>query len=663
MCGILGIVAQPGRELRLDERTIVGMRDQMQARGPDDAGLFEHRNVAFAHRRLAIRDPAAGRQPWVSADGRCVLVYNGEIYNDEALRRELTSLGHRFRTRCDTEVVMAAWLQWGRRCVEKLCGMFALGVYDFGDDTLFLARDRFGIKPLFLTETGGTLVFASSIPALLKHPGVTKQPNLSAISHYLTTFRLTLHRETVYAGIQQLLPAETLTSNRGGISIQKYWDYPADEDASLAYDSAADMLKSDLSEAVKCRLISDVPVGMFLSGGVDSNTIACLIRESSTAPMTAKCGGGDDSPDFEPARRCAEHAQFDFGEVRVGPQQYLECWDEMLDAYATPLATPTDVILFQLAKEMKKSVGVVIGGEGADELLGGYQVQHWAAHDFDRSRQLASGVWSPTAAAEAAFRSGMQAQYGRESFSSIVEHYFALNSLVPSAVKSALFQPWAWKAAEQDDRMLDCYARHFSDAAAGPTSRQYLRALHRVNLESLLSRLDSSTMLAGLEARVPYTDHRLVENMFRVPFEHKIDVDPAEPAPYLPAAELQARGSLRSKRILRTVAEGLMPAPLARRPKVSFPTPVAGWLAGPWQNRARQILTSSPFGRSLFQAEALAELAGNVPAAGMWLWPMLNVLLWGDRQFGGDSGARRIHATIPAPMIARRAQSQHLTTG
>jgi len=383
MCGI---VANVDEDVGLDRRELLSMREAMQFRGPDAAGCCLHRNVALAHRRLSIRDVARGAQPWLSEDRQCVLVYNGEIYNDDELRCKLTALGHRFRSRCDTEVVMAAYLQWGGDCVRRLRGMFAFGIYDFRDDRLFLARDRFGIKPLFLAEIDGRLVFASSLPALLKHPRISKAPKLPAISHYLTTFRITLGRETVFSGIWQLMPAEVLHWCSGKTRVEKYWNYPDDEDHSFDFADAAEQLRCGLEDSVQCRLISDVPVGMFMSGVVDSNTLACLVREVTLKRLIGQCCGGDDdrSGDFSHAKRCAEHVQFDFDEVRVSPDEFLQCWQWMIRQYATPLSTPTDVILYRLARQMKQSVGVVLGGKGADELLCGYAVQHWAGNDFDR---------------------------------------------------------------------------------------------------------------------------------------------------------------------------------------------------------------------------------------------------------------------------------------
>jgi asparagine synthase (glutamine-hydrolysing) len=635
MCGILGIIAPPGEEVSIDRRALLAMRDTMEMRGPDSAGWFADRNVAFAHRRLAIRDRDGGAQPWFSDDKQCLLVYNGEIYNDGALRDELTGLGHRFQTHCDTEVVMAAYHEWGTDCVSKFRGMFAFGLYDFRDDSLFLARDRFGIKPLFLTQIDNELAFASSIPALLAHPHMRKKPNFSVISHYLTTFRITLRRETMFQGVWQLLPGETLVSRGGQMQIDRYWDYPTEQNTVRDDRAAVEELNLLLRDVVKMRLASDVPVGMLMSGGVDSNVIATMVRETTSDGMTGKCGGGDEgnSLDFLHARHCADHLKFDYDEVRVGPAEYLECWQQLLDQYATPVSTPSDVVILRLAEEMKRTVGVVLGGEGADELFHGYAVQHWAGQDFDRAAGLDAGTWDASPAGARIFRGSLKTQYGRDRFTSQVDHYFALNSLIPTAAKPAVFRNWAWQAADEDRQMIDSYAKSFAETPGESTSQTYARFLHGANLEALLSRLDTATMAAGLEARVPYTDHELVERMWRIPQSVHIDVAGDEQAPYLSSGALEARGSLRSKRVLRGLADRLLPATLAQRPKASFPTPVVSWMTGAWADWARDTLLTSPFGHEVFEPSFLQEMADNLPQAGMWPWPVLNVCRWGDRQF------------------------------
>lgn len=651
MCGILGIVAPYGRSLSVASEQVVTMRDSMIARGPDDAGLLMRDNVALAHRRLAIRDLHAGTQPIVSDDGQLALVYNGEIYNDRELRNELAQHGRRFQTRCDTETLLAAWQIWGVDCLSKLQGMFAFGVYDFSANRLFLVRDRFGVKPLFLAEASGELVFASTVAAVLQHPGVARQPNWSTVSHYLSTFRTTLGRETMFRGVQQLRPAEYLEWNldTDELAIDRYWEFPSEASTDMTFDEASNELESLVADATESRLVSDVPVGMFLSGGVDSSVLASYVSRSHGSRLLGSCGGGQTEPggvqddDFWSAAHCARHTGFDFDDVRVSPAAYLDCWDEMVKATSLPLTTPSDVIIHQLARRMKQDVGVVLGGEGADELLCGYALPHWSIEDFRLAGLSAADKWSGSSSSERAFLKSLTATYGRFRFSNSVDHYFAANSLIPLAVKPQLLNPEVWNATGHDGEMIAFYQQEFTTV---PDSAEETRTgsssslvhaqsvfLHRMNLESLLGRLDTATMQASLEARVPYTDHRLVEFAFRLPSHFRIDVNPLESTPHLAAAELDRRHSLRPKRLLRSVAARSLPPELAQRRKASFPTPVAAWMSGPWGKWAQGRLLSSPFGQQAFRRDTLAELAGNVSAAGMWLWPILNLLNWGDSVF------------------------------
>ena len=627
-------MAEPGQHVGVSQAVLVAMRDEMESRGPDGAGILEHRNVAMGHRLLAIRDVTGGNQPWISEDGRYALIYNGEIYNDRELREELTRQGHTFRSRCDTEVVMEAYRRWGNQCVEHLRGMFAFGVYDFHTDRLMLARDRFGIKPLFFTTVNGVLIFASSIAAILRHPHVSRNPNFQTISHYLTTFRITLGRQTMFAGIEQLQPGEILTWNRGDRLLTRYWELPHSEEQQTEYTDAADELDSILCDSVDRRMISDVPVGAFLSGGVDSNSILASMPHAQSRGLKTFCGGGaGDSPDFEYAARCSQHFHSDYEAVHVSQQEYLEAWQQLVTDQHLPLSTPTDVILNKLSQRMKESVGVALGGEGADELLCGYAVQHWSGQDYDTARSLQRGRWNGTLPEARQFTQSQRQQYGRETFASESEHFLSLNSLIPHNAKPHLLQPWAWEQAGSDEPIIEFYDALFAERGEESTTRKHAAVIHRVNLEGLLSRLDSSTMAAGLEARVPFTDHILVERMFGLPMHYKIDVAPHEHKPHLASSVLQQRGSLRSKRLLRTVAQRRLPAELAERKKASFPTPVADWFGGEWETWTHEKLLGSPFARTLFQPTALRELTENPQAAGMWLWPVVNLALWGDREF------------------------------
>ncbi|WP_417735274.1 asparagine synthase (glutamine-hydrolyzing) [Rosistilla oblonga] len=635
MCGILGILDRSGAAPTLTDPQVIAIRDRMAARGPDDATLLRRDNLILAHRRLAIRDPDAGRQPWVSEDGSCALVYNGEIYNDDVLRHTLRSHGFRFRTQCDTEVLMDAWLHWGEKCVEHLRGMFAFGVYDFQKRQLFIARDRFGVKPLFYAELGQQFVFASSIAAITAHPDFRPQPNLSTIRHYLSTFRITLDTETVFAGIQTVRPAETLTLADDKLTSSIYWTPPPRETMGLAFDDAVDRFEETISEAVSIRLRSDVPVGMMLSGGVDSNLLAALLHRNEGVSMTARCGGGIDPEldsagnDFEYARRCAQHVGFDFDQVTVSATDYHRTWMELIAAYETPISTPTDAIIYRVAQQLKQQVGVALGGEGADEACCGYLIPHWSGNDFDLSRALDS--LAPAAAQTA--RDSLLQQYGTATFASAGDHYLAANGLISAATQASLFHDTTWPAAFADGSVERFYDRQFRQLGDLSGVEKTAHLLLRVNLECLLSRLDSATMTAGLESRVPYTDHHFVEQMFRQPFGYCIDVAPGEALPHRAASALAADGSLRGKRLLRAVAGNRMPAELAQRPKASFPTPVPHWLGGQWQPWLQELYRTSPFAQQLFRREALDELCRLPNHLASWHWPIANTILWGDRWF------------------------------
>lgn len=639
------------------------MRDFMVRRGPDACGVFEQDGILFGHRRLAIRDRQAGDQPWVSADGQCVLVYNGELYNDAELRRDLTELGHRFRTGCDTETLMAAWQQWGMEALPRLAGMFAFGVFDLARQRLTLVRDRFGIKPLYFAIPRSELVFASSAGALLRHPGVSREPNWRAVNHYLTTFRITMGRETLLRDVQQIRPGEALTwdLNSGPPVVQRFWNYPhrssPDSASDDAFEEASRQLELQLNDVTGQHLISDVPVGMFLSGGVDSNLLATIIADSHSAHMLGVCGGGVRSVSADPPRRddfdfaatCARHAGFEFEEVRVSADDFFASWSELLVESGLPLPTPSDGIIHRLAMRMKQSAGVVVGGEGADELLCGYARPHWSIEDYRLSELAASEHWPGTEAERQSFLQSLTETYGRSSFAGPVDHYFAANSLIPPAARQALLAPDLWEASGGDESMAAFYSAEFQEAAAcqgGADAPAADRSdgllncqavmLHRLNLESLLGRLDVATMAASLEARVPYADHRLVDRAFALPISFSIDIRAGAATRWQTAAHLDQQGDLLSKRLLRSIARRRLPTELAERPKESFPTPVAEWLAGPWHPWVVETLTRSSFAREVFQPAVLQELAGNVPAAGMWLWPVLNVIRWGEMLSGAD---------------------------
>ncbi len=629
MCGILGLVAPVGGHVKLDRDRIEFMRDTMTSRGPDGAGLFEHRNVALASRLLAIRaDAAAGQQPLVSPDGACALVYNGEIYNNDELRAELQYAGFTFDSPCDTATVLAAYQHWGEEFVKKLRGMFALGIYDFRNDSLLLARDRCGMKPLFLAEIDGVLVFASTVRAIIEHPGYNRRPHWPAVSHYITTGRNVLHRETLFEGIRQLLPAEVLQWRSGNVQLSTYWDYPDEIANAPSYEEATQLLQQELAATTQLHLASQQPAGLFLSGGLDSSTLACMLSEQNT-PAGVGYGTDDPGSDGEFAAKAAAHAGLPLTAVEVTQEQYLETWQWMITETATPLGTPSDVIIYHLSQAMKQQTSVVLGGEGADELLGGYPATHWAGHDYARSLQLASGEWPGGEISANRFRESMTETYGRAEFASEVDFFFNVSSFVPARGTAMLMKQWASEKAERESRMWTHYAARLAELSHLPPLRKYMVLLHQINLEHLLRRLDTATMLAGLESRVPFCDHVLMEKMWQLPDAYKLDTT-AEDHLSMTASDLHANDALRSKRLLRSVAAGMLPAELANRRKVSFTTPVEYWLHTPWRDWMQHKLTTSPFAKAVFNEEPLTGLTEAAHLVGMLAWPVVNIVLWGD---------------------------------
>ncbi len=640
MCGILGIISRKGGIVSLSDAQVLQMRDTMRQRGPDAAG-FERISpqAVLAHRRLAIRDPQHGSQPWLSADGRWSLVYNGELYNTSELEQQTANqVSGPPQTRCDTELLLKMLQCYGEKTPAFLRGMFAFGAYDKQQQRLILARDRFGIKPLYYAWCGEELVFASSVQAIRQHPRYVSRVNPRAVTHYLLTLRQHLPaarpdspQETCWAGIYSLPPGYLLLMDGmnemdgQGLQLQRYWTYPSQEASNSRPSSAGQdrqrhwetnltHLQERLAEAVRIRLVSDVPVGMMLSGGVDSCLLGSFVREHLGTHFVAECGvGGTAALEETEARQAQQSADWlgcHFRTVSVSAEDYRATWTELIKQTGQPLATPSDGIIYQLARSLKQQVGVVLGGEGADELFCGYAAIHGFGWDYDR---LTQGDSSPLSLAN-----------------SLLEQYFQHSLLIPPAALKLLLRDDPGPALQE---ILTSYRQLLQPESLGPDAGLLAmkRLLHQVNLESLLLRLDQATMAASLEARVPYTDHYLVEQFWNLPADHCFRRSSPQPLTKTTAGLIGA-GQLESKILLRALASRRLPTEIAQRQKQSFPTPIVHWLTTQpnWQSWTEQTLLDSPLLQELFHRQPLADLATHPQTAGMWLWPLLNLALWGE---------------------------------
>lgn len=609
MCGILGILA--AGPLRVDSRTLEAMRDTLAHRGPDSAGLWLGDGMALAHRRLAIIDPTpAGAQPMFTPDGRCGLVYNGELYNDAEVRTALAREGVTFRTASDTETVLRAIERWGSDAFPRLRGMYALGFLDVRARVLLLARDPMGVKPLYFARLGDELVFASEIPAILRHPDARAAPDWACVSAYLTTIRTTLDERTMYEGVRCVRPGEVLRcAVDDGLrldTIRDGWVFEAEgSDRRDARPTRSGGDPADLQAAtiertrevvrgsVAAQLRSDVPVCVLLSGGLDSSIIAASARGGLDALWTYCAGhaGGDGaSEDFGFARRVAAAVGSNHSEAPISREDFIERWAWMVDRLGVPMSTPNETAIHEVARRLRADGKVVaLSGEGADELFGGYGPPMRMAAEFERRHPNAS----------VADRAGFQIDS---------------NAWMPREAKERLLTPGFREAADRDRPLAEAYQRMMDRCTQSPgpggALQIHLRFHRRVNLIGLLQRLDTATMLAGVEGRVPFADERVAALAESLPMELKC-IDGMEGG---------------TKVALRLAFAGDLPDEVVRRPKASFPLPFQGWLAS-----ASGLIAGSAFLREMFTAEAIRAVAQD--PAGVWTlaWPMANLALWGQR--------------------------------
>ena len=372
MCGIAGIVSS--KKNNIDKKLVYRMTNSISHRGPDGHGYHFENKIGFGHRRLSIIDIEGGFQPMSDNDKNIWITYNGEIYNYKILRKKLISLGHSFQTSCDTEVLIYAYKQWGENALSYLDGMFAFALWDNRKNKLLLARDRRGVKPLYWTMQNDEILFASEIKAILKLPTFQKKVNFNAISSYLT-FRQAIYDLTFFKGIEKLLPGNYLIFQSGKIKISKYYNLPInDYYEDLGEEYYLSNIEEMLENSVKNRMISDVPLGAYLSGGLDSSLLTAIMAKNSKSRVKTFSIGYDDDNYNEGkyAEIVSKYCNTDHNQIKISQTDYLDNWIKLINQKDAPLSIPHEIPLFKMSMELKKYITVVLSGEGADELFGGY---------------------------------------------------------------------------------------------------------------------------------------------------------------------------------------------------------------------------------------------------------------------------------------------------
>lgn len=638
MCGICGILAFDDR-FELDRQTLVRMRDTLSHRGPDDAGVVVHdtERVGLAHRRLAIVDlSAAGHQPMANEDGTIWITYNGEVYNHDSLRAELEAKGHRFRSLSDTEAILHLYEEEGPDCVNRLHGMFAFAIWDGPRRELFLARDRVGVKPLYYAVSSSGFTFGSEAKALLQHPATPRELDEQALTDYLT-FGFTPPPRTMYGGISKLAPAERMIVRAdGSLQQSRYWTpfsaEVADEVAQMSETEMVIRIRQLLLESVGKRMMSDVPFGVFLSGGVDSSANVALMAELTGRPVRtfSTAPRGHTRYDELPyARMIADRYATDHHEILIDERDMEEFIPWMIYHEDEPIADWTAVPQHFVSRLARDSGTVVIQcGEGADELFHGYKGY------ADHRRYVASFQRVPqplrralgTGAARVTRGVGRGIRHGEAL-------YDAGHSPLPYWGGALCFR------GEIKDRILhtdkppaDSYAmveRHWHEADGLADGADVLQKITYVELkqrlpELLLMRLDKIGMANSIEGREPFLDHRLVEFALALPPRMKV-----------------RRGI--SKYGLKRAVSDLLPEQVVSRPKQGFGTPMEEWLRGGFGSRAQKAIRSSALAqRNLLDHDVIDRLfAAHRSGRGDWskhLWNVYNLSLWHDRWIAGEPG-------------------------
>lgn len=621
MCGIAGFILPVSVPGQRDIMTAMGAA--IAHRGPDDTGILDvvssdaQYRVGLVHRRLSIIDLATGHQPLGNADGSVQVIFNGEIYNFQSLREELIALGHIFKTASDTETIVHAYVQWGEECVRHFRGMFAFAIWDARHDRLFIARDPFGKKPLFLCEHAGGLLFASEIKALLAVPGVAAHADESAIWDYFA-YRYVPGPATLFQGIRKLAPGSTLTWENGALREQVYFT-PADSRPRVAAPSPADPVATfldKLDESVRIRMISDVPFGAFLSGGIDSSAVVALMSRHTELPVKTFSVGFKEGGFSELAYAADIARQFktDHHELEVSVDQVIALLPDLVRFRDAPVAEPSDIPIYLLAKESRKTVKMVLTGEGSDEILGGYPkhvYERYAGNYQMLPGLLRRGLIEPAIGAlPYRFRRAKTAivNLGLEAFDERMPRWFGMMSDQERARLVAMPAP-----ARQRDPSLGC-------GSAGNSALRRILCFDQLSWlpDNLLERGDRMTMAASLEARMPFMDHELAAYVSSLPDEYRV------------------RGRT-TKWILREAMKQLLPQAILERPKVGFRVPVNEWFRGPMKDYLYEHLTGADSRtRHYYHAQALQQVLAEHVAGRQnhekLLWSLLTLEIW-HRQY------------------------------
>jgi asparagine synthase (glutamine-hydrolysing) len=604
MCGINGIAYTTRSNKKISERVIEKMRDVQFHRGPDDGGIYLDEKIGLGHRRLSIVDVAHGAQPMFNANRSKVIIYNGEIYNHADYHAEL-SAKYEFQTACDTEMILHLYEEYGTKCLEHLRGMFAFAIWDKREKTLFIARDRLGVKPLYYVhDAEGNLFFGSEIKTLLEANAITPELNYDALPDQFANHG-TSFDETLFKNVKRLLPGHFLIWKNGNLKIEEYWDVkfePKSEPEASATCSDADKYfveqwREIFRHSVKLRLMADVPLGMFLSGGIDSSAICAMMSEMVDEPIkTFSVGFAErEANEFEYARIVAKAFKTDHHEITITPKQFFAELPKLIWHEDEPIGFDSSIPLYFVSKLAQQHVKVVLTGEGADENLAGYGRYAKTLQLLNYGEKYESIVPS---FARSFIKTGASAVGGKLARTfltreSDIENLFFDNfSIFGKAQQEKLFSD------ETKERIAEQNPYFYQNEWLAKTDAEeildkLLYADIKTYLHELLMKQDQMSMAASIESRVPFLDHKLVEFTAKMPTRMK----------------LRGRDT---KWILREAMKGILPEEILNRPKMGFPVPMESWLKNEFNSFVNEyVLSERVLNRGIFNPDFVRELTAK----------------------------------------------------
>jgi asparagine synthase (glutamine-hydrolysing) len=634
MCGINGIAlsSKSGRQVQRD--VLERMRDVIKHRGPDDSGIFIEGGIGLGHRRLSIVDVAAGHQPMTNEDGSLQIIYNGEIYNHADFRQDLEARGHVYHTHCDTETILHLYEEHGDACVNYLRGMFAFAIWDKRKRELFIARDRLGVKPLYYAHTeDGSLYFGSEIKTLFQANALKPELNFTALPDYLAN-HATSGEETLYRGVKRLLPGHSLTWRDGATELKKYWDvsFSKVEEAGRSDQDYIAEWSELFRTSVRLRLMADVPLGMFLSGGIDSSAIAAVMSQMVDEPIKtfSVAFAEREANELSYARVVAEAFKTNHHEVVVSPDEFFHALPRLVWHEDEPLAHPSSVALYFVSLLASQHVKVVLTGEGSDELLAGYGRYRKTILNLTLGKGYRSLTPAFVRSAVHGRIKGLPTSRMRQrllrSFLSVAPEiesiYFDNFAVFPQATQVDLL------SSETMERIggVNPYAgvkKALSETDAQSLLDRLLYADIKTYLHELLMKQDQMSMATSIESRVPFLDHKLVEFTCSLP------------------ERLKLRGGT-TKYILRESMKSVLPEAILSRSKMGFPVPIGSWFRGAYSSIIDEyVLSERATARGIFNADVVKDIVRRHQVGGEnhdeRLWALVNFEIWQRQFFDGEA--------------------------